>query len=227
MADSHSGRNSVRVDNHIRDNSLDGKGQIFLPVSNTASTFLSMSTGKLVSNLRDLYCSHFNFDVAPAIIVCGQNNLINIAFLTVLKRCWLIFVRLGRILLRNFFCGQGEPSDWLYFTDDDVISGNLLSWADDSIFIQFVVGAGLPAWSLSKVWDTEALLIILGVIIRSEKHRPKEASVDSALIYHNRIFLVVTWVAADGDDRVDSSGKLFEFEVLHRSGLHQGFLRVV
>ena len=87
MPDRHSGGNSVRVHNHIWNDSLYGKGQVLLSISNTASTFLTVSTSKLVADLRDLDRSHLYFDISPTVVICSQNYLVNIALLAVFERC--------------------------------------------------------------------------------------------------------------------------------------------
>ena len=52
VADCHSGRDAMRVDNHIRNHALHVEGEILLPVSHSTGPFLSVSRSKLVADLR-------------------------------------------------------------------------------------------------------------------------------------------------------------------------------
>ena len=69
MANGHSGGDSVGIDNHVGIDTLSSEGQVLLPISDSASSLLSMSTGKLVSNHGDLNSSHLNLDVPYFILI--------------------------------------------------------------------------------------------------------------------------------------------------------------
>ena len=62
MTNSHTRGDSVRVDNHVGHDTFNRKGQVFLSISHTNCSFLSMTTCKLVTNLRHLNGSHLDFD---------------------------------------------------------------------------------------------------------------------------------------------------------------------
>jgi len=53
VTDCHARRNSMRVHDQIRSDSLDGEGHVFLFVGHSYSTFLTVAGGKLVTNLRN------------------------------------------------------------------------------------------------------------------------------------------------------------------------------
>lgn len=69
VTDSHTGWDSVRVDNHVRNDTLHSERQIFLPVSHSTGTFLTVTTGKLVTDLRDLDRTHLDFDEATHLLI--------------------------------------------------------------------------------------------------------------------------------------------------------------
>ena len=69
------------IDDHVGHYSLDSKWQVLLAISHTAGTLLSVTTGELISDLWHLDRSHFDFDEAARIIIGGDNDLIDVAFL--------------------------------------------------------------------------------------------------------------------------------------------------
>lgn len=85
MTDSHTRRDSVRVNDHVGNEALNRERQILLSVCHTTSTFLTVARGKLVTNLRRFDCSHFYFDKAFIFVVSGEDNLIDVAFFGVLQ----------------------------------------------------------------------------------------------------------------------------------------------
>ena len=99
MTDGHTRRNSVRIDNHVRYYTFAREWQIFLSISHTTSTFLTVTGGKLIANLRDFDSSHLYFDESFIFVVRSQDNLINVAFLRVLQRNRLVFELLLLALL--------------------------------------------------------------------------------------------------------------------------------
>ena len=87
MTNSHAGRDSVRIDDHVRHDSLSSKWQVLLSVGHATSSFLTVTTGKLVSNLRDSNSSHFDFGESEILFISSDYNLINNAALRVLQGC--------------------------------------------------------------------------------------------------------------------------------------------
>ena len=55
--------------------------------------------------------------------------------------------------------------DWGDLSDDDVITTDLNSWANDSILVKLVIGSMLDAGSLLALGDAELLVILPGVIV--------------------------------------------------------------
>ena len=113
------------------------------------------------------------------------------------------------------------------FSNDDVIAADLRARANDSIAVQLVVRAMLAARCLFWVRPGELLLRHEHLIVRPVEYRSEEATVDRALVEHNRVLLVVARVAGDGNDRVAASCQLLEAQVLHALGGHERFLRIV
>jgi len=83
MANCHSGWNSVRIDNQVGHDALSSKWQVFLSISHSASTFLTMARRKLISNLGCLNSSHLYFDEQVVIYFLGDHHLVNLASLAV------------------------------------------------------------------------------------------------------------------------------------------------
>lgn len=80
MANCHPGRDSMGVDNHVRNNSIACERQILLPVSYSACSLLSVSTGKLVTDLRNLNRSHLDFDIPHVFFVGSHAHCVNDSF---------------------------------------------------------------------------------------------------------------------------------------------------
>jgi hypothetical protein len=81
MTDSHAGGNSVGVHNHVGSYALNCKGQIFLPISHANSSLLTVARGEFVADLGNFDGSHFNFDESFFLLICSENDLIDVAFL--------------------------------------------------------------------------------------------------------------------------------------------------
>ena len=73
------------VHNHVRVDALDREWQVFLTIRHAACSFLSVTTCKLVSNLRNLDRSHFDLDHALLFFIGSDHDLIDVAFLRVLE----------------------------------------------------------------------------------------------------------------------------------------------
>lgn len=67
----------MRIYDHIRNNTIDSKRQIFLSKSHTTSSFLPMPTSKLIPNLRISNASDPNFGKLITSGIFGDNNQIN------------------------------------------------------------------------------------------------------------------------------------------------------
>ena len=69
MPDGHTRRDSVRVDNHVGNDAFNSEWQVFLSIGHTASSLLTVTTGKLVTDLGHLDCSHLDLDQAAPLLV--------------------------------------------------------------------------------------------------------------------------------------------------------------
>jgi hypothetical protein len=86
MTYSHTRGDSVWIDNHVRHYSFSCKWQVFLSVSHTASSLLSVTTSEFVSNLWNSNGSHFNFSKSKVFFVSSYDNLIDDTTLRMLQR---------------------------------------------------------------------------------------------------------------------------------------------
>jgi len=80
----HTRWDSVRVYYHIGNDSFSSERQILLSVSHATSTLLTVTTSKLVTNLRDSDGSHLDFSEPKIFLICGNNDLIDDSTLSVL-----------------------------------------------------------------------------------------------------------------------------------------------
>ena len=81
MTNGHTRRDSVWVDNHVWYDALNSEWQILLSVGHATSSFLTVPTGELVSDLGCLDGAHLDLDQATHLLVRGQHDLVNVAFL--------------------------------------------------------------------------------------------------------------------------------------------------
>lgn len=85
MTDGHPRRDGVGVHNHVRVDALNRERQVFLTVCHAACSFLSVTTCKLISDLRNLDRSHFDLDHTLLLFIGSDHDLIDVAFLRVLE----------------------------------------------------------------------------------------------------------------------------------------------
>jgi len=69
--------------------------------------------------------------------------------------------------------------------------------------------------------------MILRLFVRPIEHRPEKASINGALIQHDRIFLVVARVARDRNNGVTTGRQLFKPEIFHGTSRYKWFLWIV
>jgi len=81
MTDSHTRGDSVRVDDHVRHETLNRVGEVFLSVGHSTSTFLTVTRGELITNLGHFDSSHLNLHKSFILIVCCQNDRVDVTFL--------------------------------------------------------------------------------------------------------------------------------------------------
>ena len=81
MADSHSGRDAVRVDYHVWYHALDSEGEVFLSEHHAASALLAVSGGKFIPYLRHFGNSCLYLCHTKARSVLSNHDFIYIALL--------------------------------------------------------------------------------------------------------------------------------------------------
>lgn len=146
----------MRIDNHVGDDTLNCEWQVLLAIGHSTGTFLTVTTGKLVTNLGDLDRSHLDLDESQHLLVRGENDLVDIAFFRMLKRHRLVLVG---------FCVQLLLAKWVelilshrgHFTNNDIITTDLCTRANDSVFVQLIVSAMAQSRCLGRVWTAELL----------------------------------------------------------------------
>ena len=67
----------MRVNNHVGHNTLSSERQVFLSVGHATSTLLTMSTRKLVTDLRDPHGSHLNLGKELVFLINRNDHLID------------------------------------------------------------------------------------------------------------------------------------------------------
>ena len=68
----------MRVDDQVWDNALSSERKVFLPIEHSYSTFLSMSAGKLITDLRDSLGSHLDLSKSLAKFINSNGDLIDL-----------------------------------------------------------------------------------------------------------------------------------------------------
>jgi hypothetical protein len=158
-----------------------------------------VTTGKLVTDLRDSNGSHFDFGEPLIFFVGCDDDLIDDATFCVLERSGAV-LELPEVGLTAL--SQGLFIGFEDLADDNIISTNLKTWLDKAVKVELVIGARLPPRGLPRleVRDAKDFVALLRVIIGTEEDRTEETSIDGTLIQHDRVLLVVTCVASDSDD---------------------------
>ena len=92
VTNGHSGRDGMWIDNQVWSDAFSGEWQVFLSIGHTAGTFLTVSRGELVSDLRDLDGSHFDFDEQEASFVICEHDLVDNTIFRVSQRLRSILI---------------------------------------------------------------------------------------------------------------------------------------
>ena len=162
----------MRVDDQVWTDAFLGEGHVLLAVGHSNSTLLAMSGGELITDLRDSYRSHLDLCEAVSVFVCGDNDLVNHTFFRVLELCravlpWLEYVRrLGTCIsseLLSIFKHVLNVAHRRTLSDDDVVTVDNSTRIDDTIIVEFVVGAKPHVLSLAEVRPLEHLILVLRV----------------------------------------------------------------
>jgi len=222
MTDCHSWRNSMRIYNHIWNNTFWCEGKILLSVSHTNCAFLTMTRCKFISNLGNFYSSHFDFNISDLFFGNSKYNLVNITFFWVFK--WnrlilsrflsylpvklLVLVLFNQIILhRRLNC----------FTNNNIVSTNLSAGRYYSITVKLIIVTVLSTTCLVLVGYMDTFFIALVCVVSSIKDASKETSVDCRLVKHDGIFLIVSTVASNRNYTIATGSQLLESQILHTS----------
>lgn len=77
VTDSHTRRDSVRIDNNVGCKTFAGERHVFLPVLNSACTLLSVTRRKFVADLRNTHAAHSDLAEFISFAVQRQHHLID------------------------------------------------------------------------------------------------------------------------------------------------------
>lgn len=111
--------------------------------------------------------------------------------------------------------------------DDDVIAVDDRPWMNNAVNIKLIIGANPASLSSARIRSLKQFILVLGVGVRPKERRSEKSSVDTRLVEHDGVLLVVASVAGDCDDSVTAGGKLFEMEELHALCADERLLGVV
>ena len=154
VTDCHARRDSVRVNDHVWHDTFNCERQVFLPIGHTARTFLTVTTGELVTDLRDLDGTHLDLNQAAHFLVRGHHHLVDVAFLAVLqrRRPVLLWLCVQLLLLQIV---QLCVRDRRHFANDDIVTTDLGSRTNNTILVKLVVGAMLATRRLDRIRNAE------------------------------------------------------------------------
>ena len=103
--------------------------------------------------------------------------------------------------------------------DNHVVAGDPGPGGDDPVVVQLVVdGVSHTLTRIPGGFFKEFFLVIafeFGVLVGPHENGPEEASVDGGRVENNGVLLVVPGVGGDGDDGVDTRGKLRKPQIVH------------
>ena len=187
MANGHTRWDSVGIDDHVWRHSFNREGQVFLTIGHSTGTLLTVTTSELITNLGNLDRSHLDLDEASGLFIHGEAYLVDVALFRMLERDGPVFelLRLPGLLIVVHSGVALWRYDWGDLSNDDVITTDLNSWANDSILVKLVIGSMLDAGSLLALGDAELLVILPGVIVSPVEDRSEEASINRTLIQHD------------------------------------------
>ncbi|KAH3659291.1 hypothetical protein OGATHE_006175 [Ogataea polymorpha] len=220
VGDCHTGRNGMRVDDQVWNNALCRERHVFMSIRDTYGTLLTMSRGKLVSNLRHLGRSHSDLGELESFGVGGQKHLVNDSALSCSQ--WsrgvsfcVVFGSLPKLL-----CVWWNRNG---FTNDNIVSGNTNTRSNQSVIVELFVGTLFEAQGAGTHWLFKLLhhrytASSFLIHVRSEKERSEQTTVNRRLVHNHRVFLIVTRVAGNGHYGILSSRKLSKLQVFWRHG---------
>jgi len=216
MTNRHTRWDSVRIDDHVWNKTFTSKREILLTIRHSTSTFLTVTWSKFVTDLGSFDSSHLDLNKSLVFVISCEYNWVDITFFWMFKRNWLVFKCFLLWLVSQFLTSTVKVTKnivWycrLCFSNNDIISWNLVCWTNDTIMIKFVVGTVFKAWSFLGVWHTDFFLKALCCRISPVENGSKETSINSRLVQHDWILLVVAWITCNRDDSITACSELFE-----------------
>ena len=225
MADGHTRRDSVGVDDEVWHDALEGPRHVLLVVRDADCALLPVARGKLVADLRDTGAADADLDELLPALARGDEYLVHDAVLVGLEG-------VGAVALAELAGARGVLREQRSLADHDVVARDAGPGRHDAVLVELVVGPALHALAplAARLLDLLPLAVVaalLLLLVALERDGTEEPAVDGALVHHDRVLLVEAGVAADRHDGVVPCGELREVEVLHRPRGHQGLLRVV
>ena len=173
MPDRHPGGNSMRVHNDVRHDAFSSVRHVLVLVCHSTRALLSVSTRKLVSDLRNSNSSHLNFsELSSFFVSCQDHSVDNSTFLMPQTNRQVLLWLEGEVL--HLAVDVRSCSNRASFANDNVVTRYLRSRADESIFVQFSVRAMLCASALCRIRHLELLFVLvlglLSVAVSPEEH---------------------------------------------------------
>jgi len=161
-----------------------------------------MTWCKFITNLWDLDRSHFYFYKSITRIVLSKHDLVNHTCFWVSERFRSIFC--GLFLTSNASLSKLSRTEVAYFTNDNIISTDLSTRWNKTIDIKLIVWTMLAALCYFGIRFLKFFTLSCSFIVCSEEYRTEESSINSRLINHNRILLIVPRVTCNSHYRISS-----------------------
>ena len=161
----------MRVNDEVWDYALAGEGKILLPVGHSASSLLSVTRSKLITNLRNFDGAHLDLHEKVIVLFFGDHYLVDLTGLR-MSKCLgsvLLHLSLEHALLLNELVGPRLDD----LADDDVVTTDLGSWADEAILVELIVGPVLEALRVLHVWLGYLFVEALPITVCTEEDRPE------------------------------------------------------
>eukprot|EP00123_Amoebidium_parasiticum_P018025 comp24071_c0_seq1/m.43308 comp24071_c0_seq1/g.43308 ORF comp24071_c0_seq1/g.43308 comp24071_c0_seq1/m.43308 type:complete len:370 (+) comp24071_c0_seq1:731-1840(+) len=136
VPDGHTRGNGVRVHDNVRRNPFAAEGHVLRAVLDTACTFLTVTTGKLVSDLGDAHLAHTHLAELVALLVDRKHDAVNNTLLTLLQT--LRRIPLSKPPVHDLQA-VSIVDDWLRHSHDDVTTAHACAGCNDTIVIQLFV----------------------------------------------------------------------------------------
>ena len=190
MSNRHSRWYSMWVNDNIWCDSFFSEWHIFLSISHSYGSFLTMSTCKLISYLRYSDRPHSDFSELIPFYIVSQHHLIYNSIFTSSKRhgtVLMCFLAQIHFLIRIQFS---------YFANNDIITSDSAAHFDESIIIQLIISTFPHLHSVPYDRWTKLLLLLTVlfflIMICPEKYASKKTTVNSRLVHYDRVFLIIS-----------------------------------